>query len=266
MTTARSIDIARPSPATAFLAVLGRDVFVTGKELPAFLAQVLLQPFFFLLVFVVVLSRGGFVSAEYGEIMLPGLLALNAMFGALQAVAFPLVFEFSFTREIDDRLLAPMPVHLVAVEKMVYAMLRGLCASLLMVPIGLLMVDVSWPASGLLPALLMIVLGAVLGATIGMVIGTSVQPRRIQVLFAVIFTPLMFTGSVQYPLLSLADLPWFQALSALNPLTYVSEGVRAALVPEVPHLPLPLCALVAVVACGIFGALGIRGFLRRARD
>jgi ABC-2 type transport system permease protein len=149
---------------------------------------------------------------------------------------------------------------------MVYAMLRGLCASLLMVPIGLLMVDVSWPASGLLPALLMIVLGAVLGATIGMVIGTSVQPRRIQVLFAVILTPLMFTGSVQYPLLSLADLPWFQALSALNPLTYVSEGVRAALVPEVPHLPLPLCALVAVVACGIFGALGIRGFLRRARD
>ena len=266
MTTARPIDTTRPGPATAFLAVLGRDVFVTGKELPAFLAQVLLQPFFFLLVFVVVLSTGGFVSAGYGEIMLPGLLALNAVFGALQAVSFPLVFEFSYTREIDDRLLAPMPVYLVAVEKMVYAMLRGLCASLLMVPIGLLMVDVSWPVAGLLPALLMVVLGAMLGATIGLVIGTSVQPRRIQVLFAVIFTPLLFTGSVQYPWLSLGDLPWFQVLSALNPLTYVSEGIRAALVPEVPHLPLPLCALVSVVACAGFGALGIRGFLRRALD
>ena len=266
MTTARPIDTTRTSPTTAFLAVLGRDVFVTGKELPAFLAQVLLQPFFFLLVFVVVLSTGGFVSAGYGEIMLPGLLALNAVFGALQAVSFPLVFEFSYTREIDDRLLAPMPVYLVAVEKMVYAMLRGLCASLLMVPVGLFMVDVSWPVAGLLPALLMVVLGATLGATIGLVIGTSVQPRRIQVLFAVIFTPLLFTGSVQYPWLSLGDLPWFQVLSALNPLTYVSEGIRATLVPEVPHLPLPLCALVSVVACAGFGALGIRGFLRRALD
>ena len=32
------------------------------------------------LVFVVVLSGCGFVSADYGEIMLPGLLALNAVF------------------------------------------------------------------------------------------------------------------------------------------------------------------------------------------
>lgn len=253
-------------PGRAFLAVLGRDVFVTGKELPAFLAQVLIQPFFFLLVFVTVLGRGGFVSADYGAIMLPGLLALNAMFGALQSVAFPLVFEFSFSREIEDRLLAPMPIPLVAVEKMVFASLRGLLASLLMVPIGLLMVDVSWPASGLPAALLMIVLGAVLGATTGMVIGTSVPPRRINVLFAVIFTPLLFTGSVQYPWLTLEDLRWFQVLSALNPLTYVSEGIRAALVPEVPHLPLWLCTVVAVAATLLFGVLGVRGFLRRALD
>lgn len=253
-------------PGRAFLAVLGRDVFVTGKELPAFLAQVLIQPFFFLLVFVTVLGQGGFVSADYGAIMLPGLLALNAMFGALQSVAFPLVFEFSFSREIEDRLLAPMPIPLVAVEKMLFAALRGLVASLLMVPIGLLMVDVSWPSSGLPAALLMIVLGAALGATIGMVIGTSVPPRRINVLFAVIFTPLLFTGSVQYPWLTLDDLRWFQVLSALNPLTYVSEGIRAALVPEVPHLPLWLCTVVALAATVLFGVLGVKGFLRRALD
>jgi ABC-2 type transport system permease protein len=263
--------VATGSPATAhpgraFLAVLGRDVFVTGKELPAFLAQVVLQPFFFLLVFAVVLTGSGFVDPNYGSIMLPGLLALNAMFGALQAVAFPLVFEFSFSREIEDRLLAPMPIPLVAVEKMVFAALRGLIASLVMVPIGLLMVDVSWPASALAPALLMIVLGAVTGAVIGMVIGTAVPPRRINVLFAVIFTPLLFTGSVQYPLLTLEDLRWFQVLSALNPLTYVSEGIRAVLVPDLPHLPLWLCIVVPVVAAVLFGALGIRGFLRRALD
>jgi ABC-2 type transport system permease protein len=246
--------------------VLQRDVFVTGKELPTFLAQVLVQPFFFLLVFVTVLGRAGFVAPDYGAIMLPGLLALNALFGSLQAVAFPLVFEFSYSREIEDRLLAPMPVALVAVEKMLFATLRGVLASVLMVPIGLLMVDVSWPAAGLLPAFVMVVVGAVLGAALGMVIGTSVPARRINVLFALVFTPLLFTGSVQYPWLTLEGLPWFQVLSALNPLTYVSEGVRAALVPQVPHLPLWLCLVVAVTASAVLGVLGIRGFLRRALD
>ncbi|MBP2366034.1 ABC transporter permease [Pseudonocardia parietis] len=250
----------------AFLAVLRRDVYVTGRELPSFLAQTLVQPFFFLLVFVVVLGRGGFVAEGYGEIMLPGLIALNAMFGALQSVTLPLVFELSWTREIDDRLLAPMPVWAVAVEKVVFASLRGLLASLLMVPIGLLMIDVSWPPEGLLPALAMVVLGSLLGAAMGLTIGTAVPPRRINVIFAVIFTPLLFTGSVQYPWLTLEDLRWFQVLSALNPLTYVSEGLRAALVPQVPHMPLWLCVVVPVLAVVLFMLLGIRGFLRRALD
>lgn len=256
----------RPSTWRAFLAVLARDVYVTGREMPTFLAQVLIQPIFFLLTFVVVLGRAGFISGDYGAIMLPGLLALNAFFGALQTVAFPLVFEFSYTREIEDRLLAPMPVPLVAVEKVIYAMLRGLLASVLMVPIGLVMVDVDWPVSGLLPGLLMITLGAFVGAALGMVIGTLVPPRRIQVLFALILAPLMFTGAVQYPLQSLADLRWFQVVSALNPLTYISEGTRAALVPEVPHLPLWLCLSVSAVAGIVLTGVGIRGFLRRALD
>ena len=256
----------RPHAGRAFLAVLRRDVFVTVRELPSFLAQTLIQPFFFLLVFVVVLGGSGLVSAQYGSIMLPGLIALNAMFGALQAVTLPLVFELSWTREIDDRLLAPMPVWAVAVEKVVFAALRGLLASLLMVPIGLVMVDVDWPAGGLLPALLTVVLGALVGASVGLTIGTAVPPRRINILFAVIFTPLLFTGSVQYPWTTLGDLRWFQVISALNPLTYVSEGIRASLVPAVPHLPLWICLLVPVLATVLFTLLGIRGFLRRALD
>ncbi len=255
-----------PNPGRAFRAVLRRDIFVTGRELPSFLAQTLIQPFFFLLVFVVVLGRSGLVSPEYGSIMLPGLIALNAMFGALQAVTLPLVFELSWTREIDDRLLAPMPVWAVAVEKVVFAALRGLLASLLMVPIGLLMVDVDWPVSGLLPAAVMVVLGAVLGAAMGLWLGTAVPPRRINVIFAVVFAPLLFTGSVQYPWPTLADLRWFQVVSALNPLTYVSEGIRASLVPAVPHIPLWICLIVPVVAIVFFTLIGIRGFLRRALD
>jgi len=54
-----SAPAASPHRVTApavFLAVLWRDLFVTGRELPVFLAQVVLQPLFMLFVFGKVLS------------------------------------------------------------------------------------------------------------------------------------------------------------------------------------------------------------------
>src|SRR5882762_2705816 len=243
--------------------VLWRDVFVTGRELVPFLAQVVIQPFFMLFIFGKVLSSIGYVnSAAFAPVLMAGIVALNGFLGGLQNTTMPLIMDFAWTREIEDRLLAPMPIPLVAVEKMVYGALRGLAAALLMVPIGLLVLpSISWPVDGLAPALLCTVLGAVLGGTMGLAIGTLVPPRRVNVLFAVIFAPLMFTGSVQFPWLALSSERWFQVLCAANPLTYVSEGIRAALVPSVPHLPFGLCVAVSVLAIVALAWVGIRGFM-----
>jgi ABC-2 type transport system permease protein len=98
------------------------------------------------------------------------------------------------------------------------------------------------------------------------VLGTLVSPRKINVVFALVVTPLLFTGSTQFPFLQLGNLRWFQVICALNPITYVSEGLRGALTPAVPHLALGICLLALVVACALFGAIGIQGFVRRALD
>ena len=42
------------------------------------------------------------------------------------AVAMPLIAEFQFTREIEDRLLAPIRTEWLAVEKIVAGMLQAL--------------------------------------------------------------------------------------------------------------------------------------------
>jgi ABC-2 type transport system permease protein len=84
-------------------------------------------------------------------------------------------------------------------------------------------------------------------------------------MFALVLTPLLFTGASQYPWASLDHLPWFQAMTACNPLTYVSEGMRAAMVPDVPHIQ-PFSVLVLVVTILVALASGIRLFLRRAVD
>jgi ABC-2 type transport system permease protein len=254
-------------PLRAFLAVLGRDVFVTGRELPSFLAQIVVQPLGLLFIFGKVLGELGYASPGYAQLLLPGMVALNAFLVALQNTAFPLVLDFSFSREIEDRLLAPMPVSWVAVEKMAFGALRGMFAAALMVPIGgLVLGGVDWRPGGLLFAAVILVLGSLSGGAVGLTIGAAVPPRRINIMFAVIIAPLMFTGATQFPWAQLGRIPWFQVLCLVNPLTYVSEGMRGALLPAVPHMT-PWVALLALLgSCGLFGTLGVRFFLRRALD
>jgi ABC-2 type transport system permease protein len=251
----------------AFLAILWRDLFVTGKEFWVFVIQVGLQPLFMLFVFAKVLGSLNYVRGDYGELLLPGILALTTFLTALQTVAFPLVMEFSFTKEIEDRLLAPLPTQLVAIEKLVVAVLRGVVAGLLMFPIGALVLGhAPWRPSGLPLLLVVLILGAWVGAGIGLTIGTFMPPTRINIMFAVILTPLMFTGAIQYPWPSLSRMHWFQVVTACNPMTYCAEGVRAALVPHVPHIADWICVTVLVAAALLFTGTGVKGFLRRAID
>ena len=259
--------MARPSQGRVFLAVLRRDLYVTGKEFVVFLAQVILQPLFLLFVFGKVLGSLGYTQPGYAELLFPGLLALTAVITGMQSLAFPLVLEFGWTKEIEDRLLAPMSTALVAAEKVLFATLRAIAATVIMFPVGILVLgSIPWRASGVPLLIVIIVLGALLGAALGLVLGTLVVPQRINIVFSLVFTPLLFTGCSQYPWPSLDRLRWFQVVTALNPMTYVSEGMRAALVPSVPHIRPWVCIVVLVCSLVVLLAIGVRGFYRRAID
>jgi ABC-2 type transport system permease protein len=258
---------ARAGAVRAFLAILRRDLFVTGSELPSFAAQAILQPLFMAFVFGKVLTDLGLVQGGFAQLLLPGLVALTVALTALQSTAFPLVIDFSFTKEIEDRLLAPLPLGMVAVEKMLFASLRALFAGALMFPIGRwiigplsLRADRAWILVGFM------VLGALAGSGMGMLLGTAVPPNRISIMFAVVLTPLLFTGCVQYPWPLLSRLRWFQVVTLVNPITYASEGIRAAMLPLGPHMTTWKAAAALAVATTLFATAGIRGFLRRAVD
>jgi ABC-2 type transport system permease protein len=255
------------NPLRVFGAVLWRDIFVTGRDLPIFLAQVLVQPLFLLFVFGKVLSTIGATQHSYSSLLFPGIVALAATLTALQGTALPLVLDFSFSREIEDRLLAPMPIRMVAVEKMVFAMLRGLVAAGVMFPLGYwILGSLDIHAPGIPLVILLVLLGSLLGATMGMVIGTMVPPTKISVIFALILTPLIFTGCTQYPWPSLSRIRWFQVVTVFNPLTYVSEGLRGAIVPSSPHMS-EIVAIPVLVGCIIvLGWVGMIGFNKRALD
>jgi ABC-2 type transport system permease protein len=252
-------------PWRAGLAILRRDILVTGREFPVFLAQVTLQPLLLLFVFGKVLTELGYARPDYQLVLFPGLVAMAAVLTGLQSTALPLVIEFSYSNEIEDRLLAPLPIGGVAVEKVVFAAMRAFVAAAVMFPLGVLILgSVPWTAGTIVPVFVMTVLGCLLGAAMGLILGTYVPPNRINVTFALVLTPLIFTGSSQYPWPSLSKLRWFQVVSACNPMTYVSEGLRGLMDPSIPHIPTGICFVVAIAFLVVLVIVGRIGFIRRA--
>jgi len=145
--------------------------------------------------------------------------------------------------------------------------LRAILVALILIPLGYVILphfalhNVNW----LLFAAIL-VLGSAAASAMGLVLGTVVPPQQINFMFAIVLTPLIMTGAAYYPWGSLSDLRWFQVLTLLNPMTYVSEGLRAALTPAVPHMDVLFVFLGLGISLVGFGTIGIRGFLRRAID
>ena len=120
-----------PVPASrVFLALLRRDALVAGKELPFFLLRVTLQPLLFVLVFGFLLPRWGSSSVATPPPCSRASSPSAWPFASLQSVALPMVADFGWTREIEDRLLAPVPITLVAFEKVVAGVVQGVIAAL----------------------------------------------------------------------------------------------------------------------------------------
>lgn len=254
----------------AFWAILRRDAVVTKREFVPFLLQALMQPLFFLFIFGKVLPGSNLAASDFAALMLPGIVALTGMIAAMQGVTLPLVLDLGYAREIDDRLLSPLPVWWVALEKVLFGTARGVIASSVIFPLGWLILGSGFAVRGdRIGSLIgMIVLTALVGSTIGLLMGTIIRPEQISLMFTLIFTPLLFTGCTYYPWGLLRNIRWFQIATLFNPLTYASEGLRFSMVPPLNGHPFPtiapawtLTALLASVVVIFF--FGSRTFLKR---
>ncbi len=255
---------------TALLAIISRDLLVMRREAIAFLLQTLMQPLFLMFVIGKVFSTIGAANAGFSTLLLPGVVALTVFVTALQGPAVDLARDLSVTREIDDRLLAPLPIALVAVEKVALAVLRALVGGAFVFPLAFLVLGNSFQVrTDLLGALIgLMVLVALVGAALGLLIAVLAPIQLLPIIFALVFTPLIFTGCTLYPWASLSAIKWFQILTLLNPLTYAAEGLRYAMIPplhgQAPQTLAIGWVLLALGASAI-GCLwaGIRLFKRR---
>jgi ABC-2 type transport system permease protein len=203
-------------------------------------------------------------------VLVAGVVGISIMFQGIQAVALPMSTEFGYTREIEDRVQAPCPIWLVAIAKVLSAAVQGLLAAVIVFPIAAVIhapgvhahLQVHWAV-----VLTLIPLACVAMTALGLVLGTTFEPRNIGLMFGFVVLPLTFLGGTYYQWTKLAPVTvggfhWLQTLVLVNPLIYVTEGMRAGLTPF-SHMPLYVIYPVLLGFCVGFVALGLRNFRRR---
>ncbi len=163
-----------------FLALVLRDITVVRREVFFFLLRTAMQPLMFTVVFGFLLPRMGFVQHGYTSALLPGVLAVSLAFAAVQSVALPMVADFGFTKEIEDRLLAPVGNRIVALEKVIIGAVQGVIAALVVLPMARLIMG---PIEGLSMAhigtvLAVTVFGALAFSVLGLFLGTVTKASR----------------------------------------------------------------------------------------
>jgi ABC-2 type transport system permease protein len=191
-------------------------------------------------------------------------MAVAIMFSGIAAVALPLSQEFGITREIDDRVMCPLPIGAVAIEKIVFSALQSLIAAALVFPLAYYIPSTpvlahvsSWPF-----LIAVLVLASLLAGALGLTIGTSVQPKQIGLIFGVVVVPITFLGCVYYPWAALTNIKWLQIGVLVNPIVYMSEGLRAALTP-LAHMQEGYILLGLMGFLVLLTWVGMRGFKKR---
>ena len=258
----------------AFAGLFLRDLYVLRRELLPFAIRVIMNPLLFLFVFTYIMPhmQGGaannptaaMAGGGFSTVLLPGLMAVAIMFSGIAAVALPLAQEFGITREIDDRVMCPLPVWAVAMEKIVFSSLQSVIAAGIVFPLAYYIPSTPVQAHVgnwfFLAAVL--VLASLTAGALGLTIGTSVKPQQIGLIFGVVVMPITFLGCVYYPWAALKPLPWLQLGVLVNPIVYMSEGLRAG-VTNSPHMPEWLILTMLCVFLALLTRVGVRGFYKR---
>jgi len=272
--------VPNPTLVKTFAAMMAREFRVLFRNAPSTFIRAVMQPLLFAFVFAYVMPKigSGFsVGAEAGRaaagqinfstILVPGLMGSMFLMQGMFGTTMPLVMEFSWQRTIEDRALAPVPIRVLAIQKITAGAIQAFIGAAIVFPV------VYWvhaPGQGphihvsnwFLLALVMVAASA-LTASLGLWFGTVVDPRKMQMVFAVVLLPLTMLGCVYYPWSALHVIRWLQIVVLINPMVYMTEGLRAALTPSLGHMPLWAILTALIGGTIVFGALAVRSFRNR---
>ena len=259
----------RAATLLAFRAFVARDLTVLDSNLQRFVPTAVMQPLLLVFVFTYLFPRIGMTvggnagGQRFSTTLLPGVLAQSILFVGIFSVGMNLILELD-ADELEDRVLAPVPITTVAAAKIVAGAVQAFVAALVVFPVAAFL-----PSTGIYlfadwPVMVTVLpLACITAAALGLALGVVFDPRSGPWLLSVVALPLAFFGAVFYTWSSLVPAPVIYYGVLVNPLVYMSEGLRAATVAGIPHMSLPAVYGALAGFTILFTVVGVRGFHRR---
>src|SRR6266851_4797095 len=217
--------------ARAFAGLFLRDLHVLRRELFPFVIRVCMNPLLFLFVFTFIMPHMSGGAAMNPTAAMAGMNFSTVLLPGLMAVAI-------MQSVIAAIVVFPLAYYIPSTPVVAHVS--------------------SWPF-----LLVVLILASLTSGALGLTIGTTVKPQQIGLIFGVVVMPITFLGCVYYPWAQLKYIPWLQIGVLINPIVYMSEGLRAALTPTLDHMPPLLILTMLVFFLVLLTWLGIRGFFRR---
>ena len=198
------------------------------------------------------------VGDQYISFMLPGIVALSALGGAVGGGSVWLTERLRGI--VKEYLVAPIPRMSILMGNALSTMTKSLFQAVLILIVGVLMgAKLSANPLGWLGGLVLVA-GYGLGCS-GIALATASStdnPGAYHSMIMLLNLPLLFLSNALYPLETLPT--WMRIGALVNPTSYVIDGVRQMMLKDGAAmvggdvLPLWLCFLVVVA----FAALGMR--------
>ncbi|HMQ35027.1 MAG TPA: ABC transporter permease [Chloroflexaceae bacterium] len=202
-------------------------------------------------------------GSDYMSYILPGILALSALGGAVGGGM--VMLDERLRGILKEYLAAPIPRLSILLGSATSTATKAMAQAAIMLVVGVLMgARLAINPLGWVAALLLLALFAV--GFSGLALAVAAVSRSIAGYHGMIFLfnlPLLFASNALYPL---AVLPaWMKAIVLLNPTTYLVDAMRALAFGAAPTLPLALSVAVVALFAALCTWLALSMFQRTVR-
>ncbi|MBI5788799.1 MAG: ABC transporter permease [Candidatus Schekmanbacteria bacterium] len=223
------------------------------------------QPFIYLFVFGYIMGRGlpgGIFGGNYSQVVAPGILSMLVMNVALGTTGSFLISGYYF-KSMEAWLLTPITLRAFMLSRVASGIVNTTIAGLGGIIIIRLMLGL-FPENFWL-ALVFILMGGLIFSCLSLIAFTLPKtPDRAQEVLSFILMPMMFFGCTFY---TYSTLPWpWNMLALLFPTTYLSEAMRAAYNPALPHMDTGLIFVGLSLGLLVIAYFADRTFHRRFKD
>ena len=206
------------------------------------------------------------LASDYGVFQLAGLVASAGLFEVFPSV-MNLVSDFEGDRLISYELILPAPSLLIFIKIITNYALSAIILGLCVVPMGKLIL---WNQFDLTQiniiqfALMLIMSGIFYGVFTLWISSLCKSVSRVGNVWMRFIFPLWFLGGFQFSWNVLYKLaPKLANINLLNPMTYIMEGMRAALLGQTGYISVWFCIAALSVFIMIFSCIAIKRLKKR---